>query len=451
VIQRCDEFLTPYVPRSGYEKIRTIANSFDGSAFSTPIFIFYGEPGFWHSHLYRNYIGMEIGEHFAYYGNIEDLFHLAISEPKIAYDPYLMEIERHFSVLYLTELFGNWSGLSPPMYVHESHITSPEGLMFHPIVIVTPDFYNDKIPYCLKPFYVSDGMYVIPPYSSINFTEVFYGPEITVKRDGTTSSIKSQYSYIDPYDPSLVYLKLNASSGYQSYNLINLPSNITFAWMEQDGDLSYPEQTPLRLDGTKAIIGNDPTESPQHWATPIPEQEATFQTDTITKKEGNSSLKITGKTDSSGNLAIRYQPPSPSLLDLHTDTHISIWTKATEPATFSITLTDTQNKTRTYWDMKATDNRSATTNWKRLTANLNNYTSQTPGFDITAIKHIDFYIYSTPNKNITFWIDDPTIDTITNLNEYIYKDRVPTNETLIMYFYTIDTSNAAKTTKNDPS
>jgi hypothetical protein len=433
VNQRDDEFLTQYVPHSGYEKIQVIIDFLAEHRFSKPVVVFYSEPGFWFSHLYRSYIGMEIGEHFAYYGNIKDLFHLTISEPKITYDPYLTGIERYYSVLYLTEFFGNWSGPSPPMYVHESHITSLEDLMLHPIVIVAPDFYNDKIPYSLKPFYVGDGIYVIPPHSSINFTEVFYGPEITGIRNGVSSNIKSEYSHIDPHDPYLVYLKLNASSGYQSYNLTNLPSNMIFAWMEQGNDLSYPEHNPMRLNGTKAVAGNDPTESPQYWTTPIAEQEAVFQIDNSTKKEGNSSLRITGKTDSWGSLTIRYD--SPGTWNLAGYSSIGVWAKCNESAAFSMTLVDRYGGSRTFWAIKAGGS-SATASWKRLVANLTEYTSQTPDFRIDSVDYINLFVYSTVGKNLSFWIDDLTVDTTLNLHSFVYKDRVPVDETVVAYFYT---------------
>jgi hypothetical protein len=432
VFYRADEFLTPYIPYSGYEKVLSVTDFIAKNGLSKPVVVFYGEPGFWFTGLYRNYIGMEIGEHFAYYGNMEDLFHLKSSEPKITYDPYLMKIERSYSSLYYEELLGNWSGPPPSIYFHEQHIRSIEDLMSHPIVVVTPDFYNDNVPYYMKPYYIGGGIYVIPPHSPINLTEVVYGPEITIRRDSTISGMRSQYSHIDPYDPSLVYLKLNCSSGYQSYNLTNLPSNLTFAWMEQGNDLSYPEHNPMRLDGTKAIVGNDPTESTQYWTTPIAEQEAALQIDPSTKKEGNSSLRITGKTDSWGSLTIRYD--SPGTLDLAGYSSIGVWVKCNESAMFSLTLVDRYGGSRTFWAIRAGGS-SAATSWKRLVANLTEYTSQTPDFRIDSVDHIDLFVSSSAGKNLSFWIDDLIVDTPPNLNAYIYKDRVPTNEKLIIYFY----------------
>jgi len=436
VLQHGDEFLTPYVPRSGYEKIKDVANFLEESNFSKPVFVFYAEPGFWHSNLYRNYIGIEIGEHFAYYGNIEDLFHLVISEPKITYDPYLMEIERYFSVLYLTELLGNWSGPPPPMYIHDSYITNVTELLAHPIVIIAPEFYNDKIPYCIKPFYIGDGIYVIPPNSQIDFTKVSYGPEITVIRDGTASKINSTYLYIDPKDPSIVYLSVNASHGYISYNFTNFPSDWIFYRIEQGGDISFPEVNPRRVNGAKALIGNDPADSMSYWSSPWPEQDATLDIDTSTKKEGSASLKVCGKTDSWGNLGVRYDLNG--TWDLSKYSSISVWAKSNRSAPFSISLMDANGNSRTFWSIKAGED-SATTGWKRFAVNLSDYTSQTDDFNLSVVDRIGFYVSdSNTGKPISFWIDDLTVDTSVALEKAIYKDRVPVNEMVVIYFH-IDT------------
>lgn len=438
VFQHYNSFLTPYISHSTYHKILLINRFLASYDSSSPVVIFYGDPAIWFTTLYRNYISVEIGEHFAYYGEINNLFRFVpLEKPKFS-DPILSETERYFSMFYLNELIGNRSGPPPPQFYHDSYIASLEDLAFHPIVIVSPDFYNDRIPYCLKPFYISDGIYVIPPHSSIDFTEVFYGPEITVIRNGVSSNITSEYFHIDPYDPSLVYLKLNVSSGYQSYNLTNFRSNMTFAWMEQGNDLSYPEHNPMRLDGTKAVVDNDPTEFPQYWTTPITEQEASFQIDPFTRKEGNYSLKITGKTDSWSNLAARYD--TLGTWNLARYSSIGVWVKCNESAPFSITLVDYYGGSRTFWAIE-TGSSSAATSWKRLVANLTEYTSQTPDFRIDSVDYIDLFVSSTVGKNMSFWIDDLTIDTPLNLNAYIYKDRVPTNEPLVIYFYSrVETS-----------
>ena len=79
---------------------------------------------------------------------------------------------------------------------------------------------------------------------------------------------------------------------------------------------------------------------------------------------------------------------------------------------------------------------SATTGWKRFVVNLRDYTSQTPGFSINSVDHIDLFVYSTVGKNLSFWIDDLTVDKSVELENFIYKDRVPADETVVAYFYT---------------
>jgi len=99
-----------------------------------------------------------------------------------------------------------------------------------------------------------------PPNSQIDFTKVSPGPEMAVIRDNTTSKTNSTYLYIDQKDPSTAYLSVNASHGYTSYNLTDIPSNLIFTHMEQGGDLSYPECNPMRVNGSKAVVGNDPAD-----------------------------------------------------------------------------------------------------------------------------------------------------------------------------------------------
>jgi len=431
-VRHIDIYFSPFIPRPSYERIIIVKDFLVKNNLSVPIVVFRGDPPIWFVTLHRNYLGSELGEHFAYYGDLENLFHLIPSKPKIDYNAYLSELERFCLLSYYNELVGNYSTL-PPMYVHESHILTIEDLLSHPIVIVTPDFYNDNVPCCIKSFYVGDGIYVIPPHSPINFTEVFYGPEITVIRDGVSSNITSEYSHIDPYDPSLIYLKVNASAGYQSYNFTNFPSNLTFVRMEQGGDLSHLEHNPMRLDGTKALVGNDPVESLQYWTIPIAEPETTFGIDPSTKKEGDCSLKITGKTDSWGNLGVRFD--GLGTWNLAGYSSIGLWVKCNESATFSVTLVDCYRGSRTFWGIKAGGS-SATTCWKRFVVNLTEYTSQSPDFVINSVDYIDLFVYSESKKGLSFWVDDLTVDTTLDLGKFVYKDRVPVEETVVAYFYT---------------
>jgi len=431
--QNSDGFLTPYISRARYEKIIiTKGLLIDKRLSSIPVFVFYGDPAFWYVTLDRSYIGMEIGEHFAYYGTIENLLRLAPSEPYSS-DPYISQMEKQWATIYFNELIENSSAPPTPIQIHDSHIRSVEDLMCHPIIVVSPEFYNYKIPYFLKPFYVSDGIYIIPPNSSLDPSKITYGPEVTVIKNGTPTQVKSEYTYIDSHDPSIVYIKVNASFRYTSYNFTDFPTNWTFQSIEQGGDVSFPEVDPRRVNGTRAISGNDPADSLVGWVSPWSEQDATLEIDTSTKKEGCASLKITGKTDSWGNLDVRYD--SSGTWNLAGYSSISVWARCNESALFSITLIDCYGGSRTFWAIEAGDG-SATMGWKRFVVNLTGYTSQTSGFIISAVKSIDLSVCSDVKKSMTFWVDDLTVDTALDLNTSIYKDRVPVDETVVAHFYT---------------
>jgi hypothetical protein len=432
-IEYIDVFFTPFIPRSAYEKILETKQFLAESSLSTPVFIFRGDPPVWYVGIYRNYLGAEIGEHFAYYGDIENLFRFVLSEPEIKYSPWLHQYEEYYIAFYYNEILGNFSGPPPPMYIHDSHITNVTELMSHLIVIITPEFYNHKIPYCIKPFHIGNGIYVIPPNSQIDFTKVSHGPDITVIRDDTASNLDSAYLYIDPHDPTIVYIGVNASSGYTSYNLTNFPSNWTFHRIEQDSDLSFPEMDPRRINSTKAHIGNDPADSINHWSTPMAEQNATLQIDTSDKKEGSASLRISGKADSYGNLAVRYG--ALGTWNLAGYSSLGVWVRCNESALFSITLVDAYEGSRTFWAIEA-EGSSATTDWKRFVVNLTEYTSQTSEFCINSVDHINLFVYSTAGKSLSFWIDDLTVDASLDHAHFIYKDRVPVDETVVVYFFT---------------
>jgi len=438
-IQYIDMFFTPFIPRSGYEKIMETKQFLAGSSLSTPVFVFRGDPPVWYVSLYRNYLGAEVGEHFAYFGDIENLFEFVRSERKINYGSrvrwfHLYQLEEYYITFYFNELLGNLTGPPPPMYVHDSQITNVEELMAHPIVIITPEFYNQEMPYCLKPFHIGDGIYVIPPNSQVDFTKVSYGPEITVTRNNTTRKINSTCTYIDPKDPSIVYLSVNASSGYTSYNFTNFPTNWTFAYIEQGEDPSYPEHHPLRIDGTKAVVGNDPADSRENWSISWPEQSGNITLDKSSRKEGLASLNITGKTDECGNLGVKYDLNG--TWDLTGYSTIAVWAKCNQSAPFSISLMDVNNNSRTFWSIKAKEG-SATTDWKRFVVNLSDYTSQMGGFNLSAVDSIGFSVWdSSTGKPISFWIDDLTVDISLDLEKSVYKERVPVDDTIVAYFYT---------------
>jgi hypothetical protein len=110
-----------------------------------------------------------------------------------------------------------------------------------------------------------------------------------------------------------------------------------------------------------------------------------------------------------------------------------VWARASERTTFSITLHDLANNTRTYWDL-GTYGSSIDTQWKRFAIDLNNYTVQTSNFDLAKIKFIDFYVSSNQGRSMSLWIDDLVVDDLPLVNGAIYKTRVLTADVVAAYF-----------------
>jgi len=386
--QHYDDFLTPYIPKSSYDRISTAGWFLRTNGLSKPIVAFYGEESSWFVSLYNNYIGAEVGEHFSYNGDISGL---------------LSSIEDR-------------SG-----YYRESMETSP-------ILVITPDLYNREVPYSVARFHIGQGIYVVPP-NSVSPHEIFYGPTVMVVGEDGAREVRSEYLYADPNDPSLIVLRV-AATGCSSYTFENYPSEWEFVGIEQGRALSFPEQDPRRLDGVDAIEGNDPAESTQDWSML---QTGAIIIDNVNRKEGSAGLKVEGSTDSWGNLGARYNVAG--TWDLGMQSTLAIWARADQETTFSITLADSAGNRRTYWDIQSYGS-SATTRWKRFSVNLDDYTSQTSGFDLTMVDYIDFYVYSNPGESMSLWIDDLVTDVSPSLDGFIYKARILDRETTIVYFST---------------
>jgi len=110
-----------------------------------------------------------------------------------------------------------------------------------------------------------------------------------------------------------------------------------------------------------------------------------------------------------------------------------VWSKANETGAFSITLHDLEGNTRTFWDIQAYGS-SVTPEWKRFVVDLNNYTSQTSGFDLSKVDQIDFYVSAPPGQALTLFIDDLTIDNIPAVNGAVTKARVLESDVVVVYF-----------------
>jgi hypothetical protein len=167
ISEKVDVFLTPFVPKFDHDKIVKAAESLRQDGYVLPIVVFGGHPrDIGLVQLYRNYISVETGEHFGYYGDLLNLFHLVPSQPRIdpSNAPYHSQLEAYYLTLYFDELIGNLTEPIPPMYTHDSYVTN-DTLWSFPLLIITPTFYTQEIPDYLTSFHIGEGIYVIPPYS----------------------------------------------------------------------------------------------------------------------------------------------------------------------------------------------------------------------------------------------------------------------------------------------
>lgn len=392
-VQNYDKFLNPYIPKLSYDKVSYACQFLEENGLSKPMVVFYGEHSSWFMDLYNSYIGAEIGDHFSYRGDVSGLLKY--------YTPWF--------------LGGNTSA---------SVLTQRP----YPIVLITPYLYDKEIPYCVTLYHIGQGIYVVPPTATIS-SQISYGPGVSVVTESSTAEIRSEYLYADQNDPSTIILRVTAG-GYTSYTFKDYPSDWAFLKLEQGGDLSFPENSPHRLDGAIAEEGNDPAESTQDWST---SQIGAISVDDSSSKEGYADLRVEGVADSWGNLGAKYNPVG--TWDLTTQSFLAVWAKADAETTFSIGLTDAAGNTRTFWDLKP-DGSSATTQWKRFVVNLGNYTSQSQSFDLSGVDSLVFYVYSSPEKHLSFCIDDLVIDSAPTLVEGVFKARVHQQDLMTLYFWT---------------
>jgi hypothetical protein len=296
------------------------------------------------------------------------------------------------------------------------------------MIIIAPELYNENIPHYIRQFHIDGGIYIIPPNSLLRRNEVVYGPSISIQRDGSVSQVRSEYLYADPDDPHITVLRVNGSSGYESYGFYGIPYGWTFVKIEQGGDISFPEKYPKRPDGVSALVGNDPADHTEGMSTL---QSANVQLDELSKKEGFASLCVTGLTDLYGNLGVRYNMSG--TWDLRYSLLLEIWARSTQEIPFCLTFHDSAGQTRTYWAIQA-DGSSGKIKWKRFAINLSDFTSQTADFDVGAVDAIDFFVWSKPDEHVSLWIDDLTVDDFPDLLSGVYKWRVLEGDEVLVYF-----------------
>jgi hypothetical protein len=90
-------FLAPLYRILAMKNEVEVKEYFDAHGWSKPIVIFDSCPNVGLIALCQNYIGAEIGEHFAYYGDIPNLFRWLQSQPRVnsTTDPYISQLKRY--------------------------------------------------------------------------------------------------------------------------------------------------------------------------------------------------------------------------------------------------------------------------------------------------------------------------------------------------------------------
>jgi hypothetical protein len=411
-ISESGTYFNTYISATAYNKMVLASNYVAGKNLGVPVIVFDESAGY--DSLYRGYVGALMGEHFAYYGDINNLLQLKRTAPNST-DPYTYSLEALLTRIYLDEITGNVSG--PTEFGHSSYITLPTALMSHPIILITPELYNGPLPGSLLPFYVGSGIYVVTPGGLAPPQQHETDSNITISRDGFVANLPGTYTSLDPIDPTLRYLIVDASSGFENYNITSYPSNWRFIGILQGGNPSGLDLQPNRPGGETAMVGNDYADSLRGWA-PIPIA-ATIAMDTVSKMEGYASIRVQGPRDSYGNLGLTL---SLRTVDLSSYNSMSFWTKCVACSSVALSLVDSTGKSRLLY--AGDDFGLPTRQFKRFSFNIATPIGAGDGFNLQSVASISFLAHSTNGTTMTFWIDDLVVDNANSNSSFLYKGRV---------------------------
>jgi hypothetical protein len=432
-------YFNPYISSTSYNKLALGLTNIRDNSLGVPVVIMNGE-SVWHANLYREYIGELIGEHFAYFGSLSNLL-LLMPTPSSSSDPYVFKMQNYYSTTYLEELQGNLSSPSP--FIHSSFITDRNALFSHPILVITPDLYDSPIPFALGQFDLGSGVYVIPPHDLTDLSVTAPAGNVSLSRDGVDTTLPATYSYLDPNDPNLATIIVNASRGYQSYNVTSFPSDWAFSGILQGGDPSAPDYSPTRPNGDPALVGNDPADSIGGW-TPVPST-ATIQTDSLTKKEGTGSLRVQGTTDSYNNLGavLSFSPIDASGYGL-----IDFWAKCDDCSGMAVYLIDATGANALFYGVGLNSNTSVE-QFMRYSVPLASPTAESKGFGIHSVTSLSFLAFSPTQSQITLWIDDVVFQQQDTSALSIYKGRVLPSDS-VEFLFTRELAGQAENVPNLP-
>lgn len=419
-IQAMNIFMGPFIQVSGYEKIIAVRQYVKNNNLEVPIFMFHGK-GLWNIDHYRAYIGIEIGEHLAYYGDLDNLIDLRPTEPP--FPGVEGEIAAFESSKHLRDMLGN---TKYTIYPQKASVRNISDLRLRPLIFIVPELYDAPAPFYIKKFQVADGIYVVPSLAEIEAMAV---PRMKLETENGITEVKGKI-----INATFVQVELEANSSW--YKLSGYPPCFAFMKLEQGGELSYPEYDPKRFDGSNAVTGNDPAENLQYWQAYHTVPSANVGINEILKKEGKNSLYVTGIADDWGDLSIVFNPPYN--VDLSGYVTLSFWGMAEQKnIVWILGLRDAAGYEVSYWNILGgqMERDSEIGHWKRLVVNLSRSTEKDPEFDFKKIDSIIIGIFvGQANKNATFYIDDLTVDQQLKIDE-IYKARVAPNEKLVIYFW----------------
>jgi hypothetical protein len=405
-------YFNPYISATTYNKMVLTANYVGQRTQVVPVVVFDGSAGY--DSLFRGYIGALMGEHFAYYGDVNNLLQLKPTPPNSS-DAYTASLEALLSKLYLDELGGNATG--PTEFGHQSYITSPNMLMLHTIILITPDLYDGPLPGFLAPFLIGNGIFVVPPGGLSAPQQQSISPSLTISRDGNVAQISGVYTSLNTADPSDRYLTVNASSGFQTYNITSYPSDWTFLGIRQGGNPSSLDFQPMRPNGNAAMVGNDYADSLVRW-TPIPGN-ATIQTDTVSKMEGRASVSVYGTGDLFGNTGLTLSTPD---ADISAYNSISFWARCLFCSSIALGLEDSAGGFRLLYP--PTDLGPPGLQFKRFTFNIGTSSGGGGGLNLRSILSISFLALSEHRTPTTLWIDDVVVQNEGSNSPSLYKGRV---------------------------
>lgn len=409
----------PYLQISGYFKLKQASQYLSENNLHEPIFLFHGS-SVWSTDYYRAYIGIEIGEHLAYYGSLDNLIKFRPTYPDF------LSVEKELAAFesekYLQDLMENSNYTIYPQKVYVSNLYE---LRSHPLVYVIPELYDALIPFYIKEFEVEDGIFIVPSFSMI---ENIVSPIFKLETENGNSEVTGELN-----DDS-IEVNISGVSG-SWFRLTGFSSNYYYTRIEQNGLPDYPEKNPRRLDGSIAKIGNDPADDTQNWKAPESNSELQLNRLSSDKMEGNYSLSATGNIDFWKTISIVYDPPF--LMNLSQYDVLSFWGKNNKTdAIWALTLWDNNGHKSTYWGIDTVNqtDENKMKDWRRIVTKINEPSEIQAEFDYQNIESIGFGLFSGSSEEvINFSIDDVIVDNSLDETE-VFKSRISANDNVKVFF-----------------